>query len=167
MEDLFHALVGRDPDTITWWQMAVRGAIVFLYSVTLVRLGGARIFGRNTSLDIVLAVLLGSSLSRALTANAPFVPTLAATAALVGLHMLMAALTRRSRRLGHLVKGEEVKLVEDGAIRWEAMAKAQLTEHELMEGLRLRGGTDDLGRVAAAYLERNGQISVIRRREEE
>ena len=42
-------LVGRD---ITWWQMTLRGVLVFFYGLALVRLAGARIFGKLAAFDI-------------------------------------------------------------------------------------------------------------------
>jgi len=41
------------------------------------------------------------------------------------------------------------------------MRKSNLSDHDLMEMLRLNGNTADPRDVAAAYLERNGEISVI------
>lgn len=54
------------------------------------------------------------SMSRGLTANAKFFPTLAAPTALVDLHWLLAELSRRNRKLGRPIKGGETLLVEDG-----------------------------------------------------
>ena len=161
MSGWFHALVGASADTILWWQMSVRAILIFFAALLLVRFGGKRAFGKNTSFDIVLSVILGSNMSRALTANAPFLPTLAASAAIVILHMILAKTSFYSRLVGHLIKGNEDRLVESGAIRWPAMRKNNLTEHDLMEALR-SAGVDQLAAVRAAYIERSGQISVIR-----
>lgn len=159
----FHELIGSDADTITWWQMVVRGILIFFYTLILVRFGGRRIFGKNTSFDIVLGVILGSIMSRALTANAQFFPTLAAATALVFLHGLMAAIAPHCKTFGHLIKGTEVLLIENGQVITEALRKTNITEHDLMEALRANGGTDDYREVKAAYLERSGNISVVSR----
>lgn len=157
-----HSVVGSGPETITWWQMVVRATVIFLFLLLLVRFGGKRIFGQNTSFDIVLGVLLGSTLSRALTANAPFVPTLAASAALVVLHGSLARFSLRSPRVARLAKGKEDLLIEDGRILEENLHRTGLTEHDLMEGIRLAGSTEAVSEVKRAYLERNGNISVVR-----
>lgn len=154
-------IIGSDSDTILWWQMVIRAVLIFFVALLLIRFGGTRIFGKNTSFDIVLGVMLGSILGRALTANAPFIPTVAAALVLVLLHILLAAVAFRSKHLGHLVKGTENQLVADGRILWDAMSKSNITEHDLMEALRSRGGQADLNRIKAAYLERSGDISFI------
>ncbi len=62
-----------------------------------------------------------------------------------------------------LIKGAEVRLVEDGKIREDDLKKSALTEEDLMECLRLNGGTTNLEDVKAAYLERSGDVSVVSR----
>lgn len=159
--ELFHQLVGRSSDTIAWWQMSIRAVFIFVYLLLLVRLGGRRAFAKFTSFDIVLAVLLGSVLSRCLTANAPLVATFCASAVLVALHALLARLAVRFDPVGLLVKGRRIQLVRDGALLTEPMHRTSVTERDLMEALRSTAKTDDLHRIKAAYLERNGTISFV------
>ena len=161
--DTFHQIVGKSAENILWWQMICRGILIFFYTLFLVRFGGRRIFGKTTSFDIVLGVILGSTLSRALTANASFFPTLAVTAVLVVLHRMLGTLARHSQTVANLIKGTEVRLVEDGKIREEDLKKANLTVHDLMECLRLNGGTMNVEDVKAAFLERSGDVSVVSR----
>ncbi len=159
----FHQLIGTSAESILWWQMVCRGILIFVYTLVLVRFGGRRIFGKTTSFDIVLGVILGSTLSRALTANASFFPTLAVTAVLVVLHRVLGKLAQHSQAIADLIKGTEVRLVEDGKILEEDLKKSNLTERDLMECLRLNGGTMNLDDVKAAYLERSGDVSVVSR----
>src|SRR6056297_2175302 len=159
--DWLTRLIGSDADTILWWQMAIRGVLIFFYTLMLVRFGGRRIFGKNTSFDIVLGVILGSIMSRALTANAQFLPTLVAGTVLVVLHWLLAKLATRNRHLGHLIKGTEVLLIKDGQIQQDGLTKTNITEHDLLESLRSEGSVAEIEQVKRAYLERNGKVSVI------
>lgn len=161
--DWFYGIIGADANTILWWQMVCRGILIFFYTLFLIRIGGRRIFGKATSFDIVLGVILGSIMSRALTANARFFPTLAAATALVFLHWLLAGLSRRSRWVDYLVKGTEVLILRDGKVQSDAMRKTNITKDDLMEALRSNGGTSDLAAVKAAYLERSGDVSVVTR----
>lgn len=160
METL-HTLFGNDAHTITWWQMTLRAVLIFFFTLALVRFGGRRVFGKNTSFDIVVGVILGSTMSRVLTGNAPLLPTFAAATALIGLHWLLGALSLYSTGLARLVKGTELLLVENGEIRRDALRRANFTEHDLFESLRTAGHTTDLSDVKAAYLERNGHVSVV------
>jgi uncharacterized membrane protein YcaP (DUF421 family) len=159
----FSDLIGPDSNAINWWQMSVRAVVIFFYGLFLVRLGAQRAFGRIAAFDIVLGVMLGSLLSRTISGNSPFVPTIIASAALVVAHAMLASAAHRWTAFGHFVKGRERRLVEDGRPIREAMRNANVTEHDLEEALRLHGGIDDLAKVKGAWLERNGDISVVTR----
>lgn len=158
--DLLHRIIGPHSDAITWWQMSIRGAVVFLFAVALVRLGHRRAFGHNTTLDLVLTVVLGSTLSRAITGNAPFVPTLAAAGTLVAVHAVMAWGTWRWPALARLVKGRPVRLVSEGRADERIAARTRITEEDLDEAARLHG-VRDAAEVDAMYLERSGDVSVV------
>lgn len=160
--DALYKVIGSDANTIVWWQMVCRGILIFFYTLFLVRIGGRRVFGKYTSFDIVLGVILGSIMSRALTANARLVPTLAAATALVLLHWFLAELANYSSTLGHFIKGTEVLLVKDGKVCDRALRKTNITEHDLQEALRMKGDVR-VENIKEAFLERSGQISVVRR----
>lgn len=161
--NLLDIVIGSDADTIVWWQMCIRATLIFFFGLILVRFGGKRVFGKNTSFDIVLGVILGSILSRALTANAKFLPTLAAAALLVMLHIALAKAAFHRKWFGHLIKGVEDQLVKDGRFDEDAMRKTSITPHDLKEAARRRG-VHDLSQVQEAYLERSGKISIIQKR---
>jgi uncharacterized membrane protein YcaP (DUF421 family) len=160
---LVDTLFGTGPLTITWWQMVLRAIVIFLYLLFLLRAGVRRMSGRFSAYDIVVAVLIGSVLSRALTGSSAFGPTLAAAGVLVVLHWLVARLTFERGVLGWLFKGREELLVRDGVPQRDAMQRTAITDADLLEALRSGAGTDDLSQVRLAYLERSGQISFVRR----
>lgn len=159
--ETFNYLIGQDADPISWWQMSVRALIIVFYALILFRVGLRKLLTGGAVLDIVIMVVIGSSLSRALTGNAPLLATLAATLALVALHLLLSALARQSETLSFLIKGRALRLVNDGEIVWAHMNKTQMGERDLREKLRLKG-IDRLDDVDEAMLERNGEISVFK-----
>ena len=61
--------------------MGTRAVIVFLWAMVLYRVIPRRALGGNAAVDIVLLVLIGSSLSRALTGTAPLLPVIGADGA--------------------------------------------------------------------------------------
>lgn len=157
-----HHLIGTHTHML-WWQMSVRAVFVFFYLLVLVRFGARRAFGRWTPFDIALAILLGSTLSRTLTGNAPFLPTLAAAAVLVLLHVALAWLTMYWNGLAIVVKGDPIKLVEHGQPIAANMRRSAVSDRDLREQLRGQMKTDDLEKVEDAYLEPGGTISFIPR----
>jgi uncharacterized membrane protein YcaP (DUF421 family) len=160
--EAFYDLIGQDKGDITWWQMSARAAIVFVFGLILVRAAGKRVFGKWTALDIVVSIVIGSNLSRALTGNAPFVETMIATTVLVALHTLLIMLSVRVPAAGHLLKGRGVRLITDGRVDEKALRRHGIGEQDLEEALR-EAGLEEASGVRAAYLERNGDISVLKR----
>jgi uncharacterized membrane protein YcaP (DUF421 family) len=77
--------------------------------------------------------------------------------------MLLAKAAFKSKRLGHLLKGKEVQLIDSGKFLWDGLRRTSITEHDVLEGLRSSGGITDIEQVKAAYLERSGKISVIKK----
>jgi uncharacterized membrane protein YcaP (DUF421 family) len=144
--------------------MCVRAVIVYMGGLAILRFGKNRLFGRSTALDIILGIMLGATLSRSINGGAPLLETLAACVALVILHWGFATLTTYSDRLDRWIKGHQVVLIRDGKIERPNLRKADLSERDLLEALRLGAHDDDIARVRSAYLERNGEISVVLKR---
>ncbi|MCC4300311.1 YetF domain-containing protein [Aurantimonas coralicida] len=60
------------------------------------------------------------------------------------------------------MKGRPIRIIHDGEVDWHAVRKAQLGENDITEHLRLNG-IRSVDQIDEAYLERNGQFSVIKR----
>jgi uncharacterized membrane protein YcaP (DUF421 family) len=118
--------------------------------------------GRNTAFDVILGIMLGSVVSRAVTGNSPLLPTLTAAVVLVGLHWAFALVAFHWHPFGVLVKGRQQLLVRDGEVLWDAMRRTRMSERDLAEALRLEG-LERPEQVALAHFERNGRVSVVPR----
>jgi len=146
--------------------MSLRAFVVFIAAILIIRFGDERFMGKSTALDVMLGIVFGSVVSRAITGNAPFFPTLVASIVLVAMHWSISAVAFRNRRFGGIVKGITHLLVNEGQIDWDQMRKTHISENDLKEALRQHGHIDDLSAIRFAYLERNGGISVIFREPE-
>ncbi|WP_299825324.1 YetF domain-containing protein [uncultured Pontibacter sp.] len=165
--DTFNLLFGIGEGTLNWWQMSLRAVGVFFAALAIMRIGSHRIFGKNTAFDIVLGIIYGSILSRAITGNAPFWPTLAAALTLVLLHKLLATVAFNTENgFGNIIKGKPQELVKDGEVRWEVMRSNSVTENDLLEAMRNSGHRPEISAIHKAYLERNGDISIICKEED-
>jgi uncharacterized membrane protein YcaP (DUF421 family) len=152
--------IGSDADTILWWQVMIRAIIIFFIALVMVRFGGKRIFGKHTAFDIVLGIVLGSILGRAITGNAPFLTSIIAAFTLVFLHWLIAFFSIKWDLIGRLVKGNFQLLVKDGEIQWDNMKKNNISERDLHEAIRLHGNGAEVEKIETAYYERSGEISI-------
>ena len=157
----FNVLIGEAYGVIGWAEMSVRALVIFLYGLVITRLGAWRAFGRWSTPDIIVTIIVGSNLSRALTGPAPLVSTIAATTVFIGAWWLVSFAASRSEKLDWLFKGHAIPLVVGGAVDQRAMHKGLVSKRDLDEGLRQKGVVQP-GRIATALLERNGSITVIR-----
>ena len=155
--------LGEEPKDLTFVQVSLRGIIVFLATLTMVRFGHKRSLSRKTSFDAVLLVILASVLSRAINGSAAFFATLGGGVVLVLLHRLFAYLAYHSHWFGILVKGSPDTIVRDGECDLRMMRHNHLSMHDLEEDMRLDANLDDLSKVRIARVERSGDISFIKK----
>lgn len=151
---------GKDLDAL---QMGMRALVVFLIALTLIRIAGRRAFGQRSAFDYVVAILLGATLSRAIVGASPFLATVMASTVIVVLHRLVAWLCMHSRALERLVVGVEREVFSDGQFNKPEMARALVTATDIQESVRQTLGARGMSDVEAAVLERNGEISLIRK----
>jgi uncharacterized membrane protein YcaP (DUF421 family) len=166
--DAWDRLLGIEdgPLNLNEGQMLLRAVIIYLVALAVIRIGDKRFLGKSTAFDVILGVVLGSVMSRAITGSSAFLPSIVAGTALVAMHWLLAFVTFRSPRLGNLVKGVPRVLIEDGERRQDTVRASHITEGDLLQALRSCIGTLDIDSVDRAYLERSGDITIIPRQRE-
>ena len=81
------------PNDLAMGQIVLRAIFVFLVWLVIVRLADRRLLGKYSAFDVVLAVMLGSILSRAINGSAPLWGTLVAAAVLVVMHWILTFLS--------------------------------------------------------------------------
>lgn len=152
---------GRDLDAL---QMTARTVVVFIAALVFIRVSGRRSFGQRSPFDYVVGILLGATLSRVIVGASPAIPTLVASLAMVLIHRALGWLCVRSPRFESLVVGAERELFRDGRFDTRQMSAALTTRTDVYETIRQELHTTDIDDVQAAILERNGQVSLIRKK---
>ena len=108
--------------------------------------------------------MLGTILSRAVVGASPFWATVAAAAALVAMHRLVALMAMRWPWFDAWISGHIRELVMDGHINQPAMRKALVNGNDLEQAVRQKSGRENLAEIQRAVLERDGSITVALRR---
>src|SRR5437660_8744248 len=155
--------LGVEPKDLTFFQISVRGIIVLLVTLIMVRLGHKRSLARKTAFDAVLLVILASVLSRAINGSAAFFATLGGSFVIVTLHRLLAFAAYHSHWFGILIKGRPELIIEDGDFVLNTMHRNHISTHDVEEDMRLSLRDDDLSKVKKGRIERSGDISFIRK----
>lgn len=150
------------PEHLTVVQMSLRALVIFLIALVMLRVAHKRFFARRNAIDVLLTFVLASTLARAINGGAAFFPTIGAGFILIFLHRGLTWACMRIPALGKLVKGSPVPLVVDGRVDEDVMCRHNITRNDLDEDLRLKG-TQHVSEVDIARLERNGEISILRK----
>jgi uncharacterized membrane protein YcaP (DUF421 family) len=157
--------VGVDPKELSILNVSLRGVVVLVVCIALVRLADRRFMSKKSPLDVVLGFVLASVMARAVNGSAALVPTIAAGLVIVLVHRGISHLAMWWHNFGVLVKGRREIVIENGQVNHDVLRQNAISEQDLLEDLSLNGKVDKPSEVERAYLERNGQISVIQRRE--
>ncbi|MCC6455972.1 MAG: DUF421 domain-containing protein [Caldilineaceae bacterium] len=153
--------LGLDVGDVGALQMALRTLAIYAFTLAIVRLGSKRLLSQATAFDFIVSIMIGSVMSRAINGSAPFVPTLLAGIVMIALHTLLAVVAFRTDWFGSIVKGNPVLLIKDGEIQQQGVRQSGVSEQDLIQAIRLQAKQTDPSKIRLAYLERNGQISVI------
>ncbi len=149
--------INSDPNI---FYILIRTLIIYVYAIFLIRIGNKR-FNFQTSFDVVLIIIIGAVLSRAINGSSTLLAAITGSSLLVFLHWLFARASFYSREFGRLVKGNYEILIKDGELIWDVMEKNQVTEEDLREMIREKLNHNNLEHVKEARLERTGRISFI------
>jgi uncharacterized membrane protein YcaP (DUF421 family) len=160
----FRQLIGPDQGADTQ-QLCIRAVLLFVFGIACIRIAGRRTFAHYSPLDIIVALIVGSSISRVMTGKADVIPACSATLTLVVLHRLVALAALRWKMLAWLVKGRPLPLIKDGEIDTRALRRANISPADLHEAIRLQR-VENASEVQLAMLEGGGKVSVIRKKPE-
>jgi uncharacterized membrane protein YcaP (DUF421 family) len=168
VQDVLDTLFGNIDTDLNALNLSMRAIVTFVVTVAVVRVGNKRLFGKGTAYDTVVAIMIGSVMSRAITGSGAgtMLATWAGGLTLVLLHWLLSWISFHVDSFGSIVKGHEVQLVRDGEILKDGMQETGTTPRDLDRAMREDGNVPNVSQVQMAYMERDGSISVVPRSSE-
>ena len=158
--NIINLALGLDAKQLNMWQMGLRAAIIYVAALIMVRVvGNRRFIGKFAAIDVILSIIFGSTLSRAINGGSAFFATIFAGFVLVGMHWLFSTVAFHYPNLESKIKGRSHLLIKNGQLCRQTMKNYQITKEDLASTLRVQCQIDKLERVETASLERNGDIS--------
>ena len=148
---------------IPWFEFIVRGVVVYVFLILLLRLTGKRQVGQLAPFDLVLLLVLSNAVQNSMNGgDNSLIGGLISAATLVILNYLVGLATYKSKRLEALVEGRPQVIIHNGKLFPDVLKRAQMTHHELNAALRA-SGVSCVEDVHLAVLENNGSVSVTGR----
>lgn len=139
----------------------IRTVILYVILVVSMRIMGKRQIGELQPAELVVMILISELAAIPMQdLEIPlyygFVPIIT----LLGCEMIMSYVCCKSIRMRQWISGKPSILIMNGVINQNELARLRVSVAELLEELRLKD-VFDISDVACAYLETNGQISVL------
>src|ERR1019366_9379348 len=146
-----------------WVHFLLRGALIYLAVLLLIRIAGKRQVGQMGTGEFVAILLISNAVQNAMNGGDNSITGgLVLAAVIVLLSVGIAYLTYKSKKIETLLQGQPRLLIHQGKIIPEALEKEWLNSHELKTMLR-RQGISTLADIQDAILESDGSISIIRK----
>ena len=144
-------------------ELIIRGTLMYLFLFLLFRVVIRRRVGSVGMADILVLVIIADAAQngmsgeyRSVTEGAILVGTI------IAWNVILDWLTYKSPRLQKILEPPPLLLVENGRVLKRNLRVEFVSEDELRSKLREHGVTD-YAQVAKAYMEPDGEVSVIKR----
>src|ERR1700704_4312568 len=116
--------------SLPWWEFVIRGLIVYVFLIGLLRLTGKRQIGQMATFDLVLLLVLSNAVQNAMNGGDNSVlGGIISAVTLVAANWLVGLLTYRHKAMEALVEGRPDVLVHNGKLFERALQHAKLTRH--------------------------------------
>jgi uncharacterized membrane protein YcaP (DUF421 family) len=143
----------------------LRTAIVYVCLVVGFRFLGKREAGQLSTLDLVVLLVIANAVQNAMVGeNTSLVAGLIAAGVILVLDLLLHAAADRWEPLRNALDGEPTILVDHGRILFDNLRREGISDRELAVALR-QNQLLSAEEALFVFLETNGQISVIPRRD--
>jgi len=142
-------------------ELVLRGALMYLGILTLLRLLPRRTGGEMAIFDLMFVLLVCEAATHALGGYKTVTEGFIVIGTLMACNYLLNVLSYHVPFVEKLISAPAIQIVRNGTLLRRNMRREYLTEEELRDHLRLKG-IEDLAEVKAAFIEGDGKISVVR-----
>jgi len=148
-------------------EIVVRGSAMYLFLFALFRFVIRRDIGAVGLADLLILVIVADAAQNGMSGDSySLVDGMLLVATLIGWNVLFDWLSYRFPAFRNFAESPPLKLIENGRVLTRNMRREYISEDELWSKLR-QAGIESLDQVKVAYMEADGQISVIRAKKQD
>src|SRR3954470_4484773 len=97
---------------LPWWEFILRGLIIYIFLLVILRLTGKRQVGQLAPFDLVLLLVLSNAVQNSMNGGDNSVTGgIILTCTLIGLHWIVAWATYHNKTIEGLIEGRPVLLI--------------------------------------------------------
>lgn len=159
--DLGRIFFGDEPP-LFFLEILFRTAVIYVYTLVLLRWLGSRTIGQFSNLEFLLVIALGSAVGDAMFyADVPLLHALAVVTLVVLANKALDVLMARRSEVERALDGVPEEAVRGGVLPVSFLDSTTMSTLELFQQLR-REGVEHLGQVDHAYVETDGSLTVFK-----
>lgn len=143
-------------------ELAVRGVLLYLTILFLLRVLPRRITGELAAMDLVLILLITESASHALGEYRSLADGIAQILVMALLALLVDVLSHRFAWVRKLTEAPPLKIIDNGKLLRRHLRREFITDDELQSQLRAND-IQDISEVQSAHVEGEGHITFVRK----
>ena len=148
--------------SVSPWELIIRGSAMYWFLVVVFRFV-LRPSSAVGIADVLLLVIIADAAQNAMAGEYKSITDgIILISTIIAWNMFMDWVSYVSPTMRRVLEPRELLLVRDGRMLRRNMRRELISEPELMGKLR-ENGIDDVKKVKAAYIERDGAISVIKK----
>jgi uncharacterized membrane protein YcaP (DUF421 family) len=148
-------------ESLTTVEWGLRAIVGFFFLVFITKLMGQRNISQLRFLDFIILLLLGNILAHPLSDEGLGLKgSMITVGVLAILYLAGILLSLKSDRIRKFFDPSPIPLIENGQIHYKNLFKAKITVDILLSELR-KEGTEDIQKVALAFWESGGTISIF------
>ncbi|WP_026896956.1 DUF421 domain-containing protein [Daejeonella oryzae] len=142
-------------------EIVVRATIMFVVILIALRSSGKRGVKQLSVYELVLIIGLGSAAGDPMFyEDVGIVPAITVFVIIILLYRTATWLSGKSKKIGRLLEGKPVTLIEDGRFSIQNFEKEDLAQDEFFSELRQQN-VEHLGQVRVGLIEPSGEISLF------
>jgi len=147
---------------LPWTELVIRGVVVYLFVLILLRITGKRQLGQMGATEFVAILLISNAVQNAMNGGDNSLGGgLVLATTLIFLSALISYLTFRSKRCSMIFEGTPTLLIHNGKVLLKNLEHEQLSTVELRTMLR-KQSVHDFKEIKNAILEADGSLSVTK-----
>jgi uncharacterized membrane protein YcaP (DUF421 family) len=139
---------------------AMRGVLVYVVMLVVIRVLGKRTVGNFTAFDLLVALMLGEVVDEIIYGDVSIAQGLVAIVVVALCKYLTAWLSYWDHGINRVLEGTPTEIVRHGEFVRKGLRAEMMNEQEVLAALRLNE-VSDMATVKSALLEVDGQVSVI------
>lgn len=142
-------------------ELFLRGTVIYLGILFLMRVLPRRTGGELAMMDLVFIILIAEAATHSFGSYESVTEGFIVILTLVGWNFVVNWLSFHFPFIEKLVSTSSIQIVKAGTLLRRNMRREYITEEELFESLH-REGIDDISQVKAAFVEGDGDITIIK-----